>query len=69
MLFYEFFRAVVCTVICPVWHWDTATVDQILIEGDTTYLNALDSQSMPDTDVVPDLSAKSSSLDCSIAHH
>ena len=47
MLLYEFFSPVVCTVD---WHWDTATVDQILIEGDRMYLNALESQSIPDTD-------------------
>ena len=32
--------------------WDTATVDQILIEGDRMYLNALESQSIPDTDTL-----------------
>ena len=51
MLLYEFFSAVVCTVV-PVRHWDTATVDQILIEGDRMYLNALESQSIPDTDTL-----------------
>ena len=44
MLFYEFF----CTFVCaqsnyPVRHWDTATVDHILIKGDWIYLNALES--------------------------
>ena len=29
-----------------------ATVDQILIEGDRMYLNALESQSIPDTDTL-----------------
>ena len=36
-------------------YWDTATVDQILIEGDTMDLNALDSQiiqRIPDTDIL-----------------
>ena len=32
----------------PVQHWDTATVDQISIEGDR--MNALESQRIPDTD-------------------
>ena len=32
--------------------WDTATVDQILIEGDRMYLNARESQSYPDTDTL-----------------
>ena len=49
MLLYEFFSPVVCTV---VQHWDTATVDQMLIEGDRMYLNALESQSIPDTDTL-----------------
>ena len=43
MLLYEFFSAV-CAQSFPVQHWDTATVDQILIEGDRMYLNALESQ-------------------------
>ena len=42
------FSALLCAQSFPVRHWDTATVDQILIEGDTMYLNA--SQSIPDTD-------------------
>ena len=28
----------------PVQHWDTVTVDQILLEGDRMYLNAFESQ-------------------------
>ena len=28
-----------CVQSFPVQHWDTATVDQILIEGDRMYLN------------------------------
>ena len=43
MLLYEFFSAV-CAQSFPVQYWDTATVDQILIEGDRMYLNALESQ-------------------------
>ena len=46
------FSGLLCAQSCPVRHWDTATVDQILIEGDKTYLNALDSQSIPDTDML-----------------
>ena len=34
----------------PMQQWDTATVDQISIEGDRMYLNALESQRIPDTD-------------------
>ena len=51
MLLYEFFT-VVCAQSFSVRHWDTATVDQILIEGDRMYLNALESQSIPDTDTL-----------------
>ena len=39
-----------CVQSFPVQHWDTATVDQILIEGDRMYLNALESQRITDTD-------------------
>ena len=46
------FSGLLCAQSCPVRHWDTATVDQILIEGDTMYSNALDSQSIPDTDML-----------------
>ena len=46
------FSALLCAQSFPVRHWDTATVDQILIEGDRMYLNALESQSIPDTDTL-----------------
>ena len=46
------FSALLCAQSFPVRHWDTATVDQILIEGDGMYLNALGSQSIPDTDTL-----------------
>ena len=56
------FSVLLCAQSFPVRHcWDhTATVDQILIEVDRMYLNALESQSIPDTcrHVVPDLPAK-----------
>ena len=38
------FSALLCAQSFPVQDWDTATVDQILIEGDRMYLNALESQ-------------------------
>ena len=38
------FSALLCAQSFPVQHWDTATVDQFLIEGDRMYLNALESQ-------------------------
>ena len=65
------FSVLLCAQSFPVQHWDTATVDQILIEEDRMYLNKLRSQRIPDTDshVVPDLPGKSSSLDSSIASH
>ena len=51
MLLYEFFSAVVCTVVsraalgyCYSWN--------ISVEGDRMYLNALESQSIPDTDTL-----------------
>ena len=37
-----------CWQSCPLRHWNTATVDQILIEGDRMYLNALESENIPD---------------------
>ena len=46
------FSALLCAQSFPVQHWDTATVDQILIEGDRMYLNALESQRIPDTDTL-----------------
>ena len=46
------FSALLCAQSFPVRHWDTATVDQILIEGDRMYLNALESQSIPVTDTL-----------------
>ena len=36
-----------CAQSYPVRHWDTVTVDSI--EGDSVYLNALESQSIPET--------------------
>ena len=46
------FSALLCAQSFPVQYWDTATVDQILIEGDRMYLNALESQRIPDTDTL-----------------
>ena len=46
------FSALSCAQSFPVGHWDTTTVDQILIEGDRMYLNALESQSITDTDTL-----------------
>ena len=46
------FSALLCAQSFPVRQSDTATVDQILIEGDRMYLNALESQSIPDTDTL-----------------
>ena len=46
------FSALLCAQSFPVQHRDTATVDQIFIEGDRMYLNALESQSIPDTDTL-----------------
>ena len=36
------FSVLLCAQSFPVRHWDTTTVDQILIEGDRMYLNALE---------------------------
>ena len=49
MLFYQFVSAVVCTIM-SLRH--TAT---ILIERDRMYLNALDNQNSPHTELFPDL--------------
>ena len=46
------FSTLLCAQSFPAQHWDTATVDQILIEGDRMYLNALESQRIPDTDTL-----------------
>ena len=46
------FSALLCAQTCPVRHWDTATVDQILIEGDRMFLNALENQSVPDKETL-----------------
>ena len=46
------FSALLCAQSCPVRRWDTATVDQILNEGDRMYLNAFESQSIPDTETL-----------------
>ena len=46
------FSALLCAQSFPVRPWDTATVDQILIEGDRMYLNALESQIITDTDTL-----------------
>ena len=46
------FSALLCAQSFPVQHWDTSTVDQILIEGDRMYLNALERQRIPDTDML-----------------
>ena len=46
------FSALLCAQSFPVRQWNTATIDQILIEGDRMYLNALESQSTPDTDML-----------------
>jgi hypothetical protein len=41
----------------PIEQWTTSNVDQILAEGDRLYLDAFESRSIPDTDVVPGLPA------------
>ena len=41
-----------CAQSFSVRRWDTAKVDQILIERDRISLNALESQSIPDTDTL-----------------
>ena len=46
------FSALLFAQSFPVRHWDTATVDQISIEGDRMYLTALESQSITDTDTL-----------------
>ena len=46
------FSALLCVQSFPVRHWDTATVDQISVEGERMYLNARESQSIPDTDTL-----------------
>ena len=46
------FSALLCAQSFPVRQWNTATIDQILIEGDRMYLNALEIQSITDTDTL-----------------
>jgi len=52
------FSALLCAQSLPVPQWSTSTVDQILTEGDTMYLNAFERHCIPDNrDAVADLSA------------
>ena len=46
------FSTLLCAQSCLVRHWDTATVDQTLVEGDRMYLNALESRNIPDTETL-----------------
>ena len=62
------FSALLCAHPFPVQHWDTATFDQILIEAERMYLKVKD-LGIHRYRHVPDLPAKSSSLDSSIARH
>ena len=52
LLHFMSFSSLLCAQSFSVRHWDTATVDQILIEGDWMYLNVLESQSITDTDTL-----------------
>ena len=53
MLLSEFFSAVVCTVVSSAaLGYCYSSGDQILIEGDRIYLNALESQRIPDRDTL-----------------
>ena len=51
-MFFCEFLALLCAQLRPVRHWDTATVDQILIEGDRMYLNPLESHNIPDSETI-----------------
>ena len=46
------FSALLCAQSCPVWHWDTTTVNQILIKGDGMFQNVLESLSIPDIETL-----------------
>jgi len=46
------FSALLCAQSYPVRQWNTCTVDQILTEGDSMYLNAFERQSIPDTETI-----------------
>ena len=46
------FVALLCAQSCAVQRWTTRTVDQILIERHRMYLDALERQSIPDTDAM-----------------
>lgn len=46
------FPALICAQSRPVREWNACTVDQILTEGDRMYLNALERQIIPDTELL-----------------
>ena len=41
-----------CAQSLSIERWTAATVDQILAEGDTMYLTALERQTIPDTETL-----------------
>ena len=51
---------------CPVRSWDTATADRILIEGERTYLNALESHNISDAETRKASSSRQSSIEATI---
>ena len=46
------FSALLCAQSFTVQQWSTNTIDQILVEGDKMYLNALENGDIPDADVI-----------------
>ena len=62
------FSALLCAQSLPIEHWIAATVDQILVEGDAMYLDALERQTIPDTETLsltflPDIARWSSPIE------
>jgi hypothetical protein len=50
------FSALLFAQTLPIQQWTASNVDQILTEGDRLlYLDAFESKSIPDTDIVPGL--------------
>ena len=50
MLFYEFFSVTMCSFTSSLWH--SQTNDRILEEGDRMYMNALDNQVIPYSEMI-----------------
>jgi len=46
------FSALLCAQLLPVAQWSTQTIDEILTQGDTMYLDALENHLIPDAETI-----------------